>query len=43
MTYLILGNIAVWAGIGGYLFYLALVQKKLGLRVRQLEVSADEQ
>lgn len=43
MTYLILGNIAVWTGIGGYLFYLATVQKKLDLRVRQLEVSADEQ
>ncbi len=43
MTYLIVGNIAVWLGIGGYLFYLATVQKKLDLKVRQLEISADEQ
>ncbi len=43
MTYLIFGNIAVWLGIGGYLFYLSTIQKRLSLKIRQLEVSADEQ
>ncbi|MFN2268489.1 MAG: CcmD family protein [Desulfonatronovibrio sp.] len=42
MTYLIAGNIAVWLGIGGYLIYLAGVQKKLDLKIRQLELSSDE-
>jgi len=43
MTYLIVGNVAVWLGIGGYLFYLANLQKTLDLKVRQLEIGADEQ
>jgi CcmD family protein len=42
MTYLIAGNIAVWLGIGGYVLYLATVQTRLGLKIRQLEISADE-
>lgn len=42
MIYLISGNIAVWLGIGGYLIYLASVQKKLDLKIRQLELSSDE-
>ncbi len=42
MTYLIMGNVVVWLGIGGYLCYLAAVQKKLALKIRQLEISSDE-
>ena len=42
MTYLILANIAVWLGLGGYLFYLATVQNSLERKVRQLEIRADE-
>ncbi|WP_084301733.1 CcmD family protein [Desulfonatronovibrio hydrogenovorans] len=43
MTYLIISNAAVWIGISGYLFYLATIQKRLDLKVRQLEISSDEQ
>ncbi|MFW5730103.1 MAG: CcmD family protein [Desulfonatronovibrionaceae bacterium] len=42
MTYLIVANVVVWAGLGGYVLFLALTQKKLARKVRQLEMSADE-
>lgn len=42
MVYLIISNIAVWVGLGGYLCYLAIEQNKLELKIRQLENSADE-
>ncbi len=42
MTYLIIGNIAVWLGVGGYLLYLAKTQRMLDVKVRQLETGSDE-
>ncbi|WP_084591049.1 CcmD family protein [Desulfonatronovibrio magnus] len=42
MTYLILSNIVVWLGIGGYISYLAIVQKRLEQKVRQLELRVNE-
>ncbi len=43
MTYLILSNVVVWLGIGGYLFYLAANQKNLEKKIRQLEEISHEQ
>ncbi|WP_291320929.1 CcmD family protein [Desulfonatronospira sp.] len=42
MTYLIASNVVVWLGIGGYLFFLAVGQKKLEKKIRQLEVMHHE-
>lgn len=42
MTYLIAGNVVVWLGIGGYLFFLAAAQRNIELKISQLEMSTDE-
>lgn len=36
-TFLIAGNAVVWLGIGAYLAFLAMNQKRLGDRLAQLE------
>ena len=38
ITYLLAANIAVWVVMGGYLLFLALKQKRLGSRIKQLEL-----
>ncbi len=43
MTYLIASNVVIWLGIGGYVFYLAAVQKKLERKLEQLEELSHEQ
>ncbi len=42
MTYVILSNVVVWLGIGGYLMYLALGQKRLEKKIKQLEAISKE-
>jgi CcmD family protein len=38
MNYLLIANICVWVGVGGYLLFLAGRQAALERRVRQLEI-----
>lgn len=38
MNYLLIANICVWAGVGGYVLFLAGRQAALERRVRQLEI-----
>ncbi|MFW5733559.1 MAG: CcmD family protein [Oceanidesulfovibrio sp.] len=41
--FLIAGNAVVWLGVGGYLAFLALNQKRIGERLTQLErLTCDE-
>ena len=37
-TYLLAANITVWVVMGGYLLFLALKQKRLSRRIKQLEL-----
>ncbi|MBU1001237.1 MAG: CcmD family protein [Proteobacteria bacterium] len=36
-TYLLVANVAVWLGVGGYLAFLAARQRRLNTRIRQME------
>ena len=38
LTWIILANAAVWAGLGAYLAVLAARQRRLALRLTQLEL-----
>lgn len=38
LTWVILANAAVWAGVGGYLALLGLRQRALAARLAQLEM-----
>lgn len=38
MNYLIIANVCIWMGVGGYLLFLARQQAVLERRVRQLEI-----
>lgn len=38
MNYLLIANICVWAGVGGYVLFLARQHSNLERRVRQLEI-----
>ena len=38
ISYLLAANIAIWLGIGAYVLSLALGQKRLGARLKQLEI-----
>lgn len=40
-TYLLVANVAVWLGVGGYLAFLAARQKRLSTRIRQMEQLSD--
>ena len=40
--YLLAANVAVWLGMGAYVLVLALGQKKLGTRIKQLEAMSDD-
>lgn len=42
-TYLLIANILVWLGICGYVGFLALRQKALAGRLKQLELMNDGQ
>lgn len=41
--FLFAANVVVWLGIGGYLVFLALGQRKLTQRFQQLELMHDGQ
>ncbi len=41
-TWLMMANIAIWLGLGGYLCLLASNQKRLDRRIRQMELLKDE-
>lgn len=36
-TYLLAANVAVWLGVGGYLLLLGARQRRIELRIRQME------
>lgn len=38
MNYLLIANVCIWLGVGGYLLFLARQQRVLERRVRQLEI-----
>lgn len=38
ISWLLAANIAVWAGLGAYIAYLALAQRRLSLRLRHMEM-----
>ncbi|WP_457571604.1 CcmD family protein [Desulfovulcanus sp.] len=42
MKYLIISNVLIWMGIGGYLFFLATKAKRLERKVKQLELLNNE-
>ncbi|MFP4071137.1 MAG: CcmD family protein [Desulfovibrionales bacterium] len=42
LTFLLWGNILVWAGIGGYVLFLARKQSSISKRLEQMEISRDE-
>lgn len=42
ITVLVLASVVVWIGFGGYLAMLVTKQKKLALRLAQMELKADE-
>lgn len=41
-SWLLMANIAVWLGLGGYLCMLARNQKQLDRRIRQMELQNDD-
>lgn len=41
-TYLLAANVAVWCGIGGYLAFMAMRQRGIETRIRQMEQIADD-
>ncbi len=43
IDFLFAANIVVWLGIGGYLAFLALGQRRLARRFQQLELMRDDQ
>lgn len=43
MNYLIMANVCIWIGVGGYLLFLARQQCVLERRVQQLEILDDHQ
>jgi len=42
VKYLIISNVIIWLGIGGYLFFLATKAKKLERKLKQLELLNNE-
>jgi CcmD family protein len=40
-TWLLMANIAIWLGLGGYIGLLAANQKQIEKRIRQMELLAD--
>jgi len=42
MKYLIISNVIIWLGIGGYLFFLAMRTKKLEKKIKQMELLNNE-
>jgi CcmD family protein len=42
MKYLIISNLLIWLGIGGYLIFLAIKAKRLEKKVKQLELLNNE-
>ena len=43
MNYLLIANVCIWVGVGGYVLFLARQHSVLERRVRQLEIlDADE-
>ncbi len=40
--WLLIANVAVWLGIGGYLFLMARAQQTLDRRIRHMEMLADD-
>lgn len=38
MNYLLIANVCVWVGVGGYLLFLAVQHSALERRVQQLEM-----
>ena len=40
--WLLYANVAVWLGIGGYLFFIARTQKNLERRLQQVELLGSE-
>lgn len=41
-NWLLMANIAIWLGMGGYLCLLATKQKQLDKRIRQMEMLNDD-
>lgn len=40
--WLLYANVAVWLGIGGYIFIIARFQQRLEQRLRQMEIMHDD-
>lgn len=41
-SYLMIGNVAVWLGVGGYILFLSSRQRRYELRLKQMEQLRDE-
>lgn len=39
--YLMIANVAVWVGIGGYLFFIGGKQRRFEMRLKQMEQLSD--
>ncbi|MFO7818556.1 MAG: CcmD family protein [Thermodesulfobacteriota bacterium] len=42
MNYLLLANVLIWIGVGGYIFFLGIKQGKLDKKIRHLEFMNDK-
>lgn len=42
VNWLLAANIIIWLGIGVYVAFIAIGQRKLAIRLKQLEIMANE-